>query len=522
MVLRRILIVGASRSLPKTNTAEVQVARTTGLKWGQGFVLVVLFTSAVCFALRLVGVIDTDLWWHMAVGRWIALHGAIPYTEPFSGSETGKPFEAYSWLFELIVFWFFQKFGLMGIVVFSSGMAVAIAATVHNLVRRLNSTFLLGVGITFLSIFTMGRLYTPRPWLPSILFFALELNILMRARKNGESRELYWLPIIFAIWVNIHIQFVDGLAVLGIALAEALCATRFTAIQSNFRARRMTLIFAGCVAATFVNPYGPRIYKVAYDLVAQGAGLTQLPELTAIPFRSIDDWCVLFFALAATAVLARARTRSFFELVLLAFSIIISFRSQRDIWVLVVVGAALLASNLAEHPEDRFLLKASSIPLLALGTVAFAALAFLGMGINTAELRAKLGQSLPVQAVDAIKDHGWTGPIYNDYGWGGYLIWSLQQPVSIYGRNTVYGVQKVLRSEATWNGYPGWDSDPDLLRANLIVAKRETQLVQLLRLQPCLQAAYEDQIAVVFIPRNAPGQAGDSTRSAFCAARMHQ
>lgn len=484
--------------------------------------LVVLFTAAVSFAVRLVGVIDTDLWWHMAVGRWIVDHRAIPYTEPFSEIGSSKPFEAYSWLFELVVYWFFQKFGLVGIVVFSSAMAVAIAAAIHHLVRRLNSTFLLGVGITFLSIFTMGRLYTPRPWLPSILFFALELDILMKARKKGETRELYWLPPIFAVWVNMHIQFVDGLIVLGIALVEALLATRWRAIQTNFRAARMALIFAGCVVATFVNPYGPRIYKVAYDLVAQGAGLAHLPELTAIPFRTLDDWCVLFFALAATAALARARKPSVFEVVLLAFSVIVSFRSQRDIWVLAIVGAALLASNVAEHMEDQFLLKVSSIPLLSLSTVAAAALVFFLMGINDTALQERLGKSLPIAAVDAIEAHGWSGPLYNDYGWGGYLIWSMRQPVSIYGRNTVYGVQKVLRSDATWNGQVGWDSDPDLLRANLIIAKRGAPLVQLLQLQPCLQAVYEDPVAVVFIPGKAPAEAANSPVFPFCAARKIQ
>lgn len=506
--------------MPESNTVQVPIAQSTRLKWGQGFVLVVLFTTASCFAIRLVGVIDTDLWWHMAVGRWIVNHGAVPHSEPFSVFGAGKPFEAYSWLFELIVFWLFRKFGLVGIVVSSAAMAVAITAAVHHLVRRLNSTFLLGVGITFLSIYTMARLYTPRPWLPSMLFFVLELDILMRARRTGESRELYWLPLIFAVWVNMHIQFVDGLVVLAIATAEALLATRWTAIRTNFRVGPMTWIFFGCVVATLINPYGIRIYKVAYDLVAQGAGLVQLPELGAVPFRSLDDWCLLFLALAACVGLARAQVPSFFETVLLGFSIVVSFRSQRDIWVIAVVGAAILASNMPERPADQFLLKASSIPLITMATVALTTLVLVVMGINESTLQDQLSRSLPVRAVGAIKEHGWTGPIYNDYGWGGYLIWSLHEPVSIYGRNTVYGVEKVLRSNATWNGYAGWDSDPDLLPANLIIAKRDAPLVQLLQLQPCLQAAYEDQDSVVFIPRNIAAGKVDIPSTPFCAARQ--
>ena len=63
---------------------------------------------------------------------------------------------------------------------------------------------------------------------------------------------------------------------------------------------------------------------------------------------------------------------------------------------------------------------------------------------------------------------------------------------------------------------PGWDSDPDLLRANLIFAPAEAPLVQLLRFQPCLRVAYEDQLAAVFLAQN--NQTGDVANS-FCASR---
>ncbi|MGA8085866.1 MAG: hypothetical protein WCA10_01080 [Terracidiphilus sp.] len=502
------------------NGADIPVGQNKRVQWAQGFVLVVLFTASVFFALRLDGVTDTDVWWQMAIGRWIVEHGAIPRTELFSAVGAGKPFEAYSWLFDLVVFWFYQKLGLIGIVVYSCAMTVSIAAAVHHLVRRLNSWFLLGIGMTFLVVFTIGRLYSPRPWLASILFFTLELDILMQARKTRDSRELLWLPIIFVFWANIHIQFVDGLVVLGIALAEALLATRWSAIQTKLQAAKMIWVFLGCIVATLINPYGLKIYKVAYDLVSQGASLPQLPELSAISFRSLDDWCVLFLALSGAVVLARVGRPSFFEVVLLAFSILVSFRSQRDIWVLAIAGAAIIAAGLTQSHGDPFQLKASAIPFVVSASVAFAWLAFFAKGINNSELQEKLSSSLPVQAVETIKQQGWVGPLFNDYGWGGYLIWSLKKPVSMYGRNTVYGVENVLRSNATWNGLGGWDSDPELLEANLIVASSGAPLIQLLRLQPCLQLAYRDKVAEVFVSRSSSAIDAASSTTSFCTAKQ--
>ncbi len=62
----------------------------------------------------------------------------------------------------------------------------------------------------------MTHLYTPRPWLFTILFFVLVLDIVMQARLTGRARELAWLPLIFALWANTHIQFIDGIRAAGL------------------------------------------------------------------------------------------------------------------------------------------------------------------------------------------------------------------------------------------------------------------------------------------------------------------
>lgn len=506
--------------MPEQNAAESRVESHRSLPWVQALILATLFAIPVFFALRFDQVSDTDVWWHMGLGRWMLEHGAIPRAEPFSNIGGGKPFEAYSWLFELIVYGLYQKLGLLGIVLYSSTLAVAITAAVHHLVRRLNSDFTLGIGITLLAMYTTARLYTPRPWLISMLFFALELDILLRARRTGRTRELLWLPLIFALWTNIHIQFVDGLVVLGIALVEPIASKWRPTIETNLRIKKMVFVLLGCLAATLVNPYGVKIYKVAYDLVAQGSALQQSLELSAIPFRSLDDWCVIFIALAATAILAKKQRPALFDVALLGFSIIVSFRSQRDIWVLAIAGAAILAANLDVRPTDRFMVKVLAAPAVAAATILFAALAFLAKGINNPELETRLRSTMPVQAAEEVKQHNWSGPIYNDYGWGGYLIWSLRMPVSMYGRNTVYGVAMVLRSNETWAASAGWDSDPELLRANLIFAPVGAPLIELLRLQPCLETAYQDNLATIFIPRDRQAQESNHATTPFCAARQ--
>ncbi|MGC2613413.1 MAG: hypothetical protein WA354_05220 [Terracidiphilus sp.] len=500
---------------PTVQTVESR-SRSRALQWQQSIVMAILYATPVFFVLRLDQVDDTDVWWHLRTGQWIAQHGTIPHAELFSAFAAGKPWTAYSWLFELIVYSLFHKFGLIGIAIYTSAMVVAITVGVHSLVRRLNSDFTLGVGITFLAMYTMGRLFTPRPWLLTILFFTLELNILMRSRQSGKARELLWLPLIFALWANIHIQFVDGLLVLGIALAESLLAKWSPVIKTNLKPSSMVAIFLACIAATLVNPYGWGVYKVAYGLADQMGQLSQISEFSAVPFRSLDDWCVVLLAFASLGALAWARRFLFFETILLAFSIIISFRSQRDIWVITVAGSAILAAALQSSAGGEFRLGFSAIPFIVLATALLVVLAFKEMRFDNAELQVKMAADLPEHAVEVIKQQHLGGPLYNDLNWGGFLIWSLRLPVSMDGRTNVYGSEKIIRSYETWNANPGWDSDPDLLRANLIFAPAEAPLVQLLRFQPCLRVAYEDQLAAVFLAQN--NQTGDVANS-FCASR---
>jgi hypothetical protein len=503
---------------------EFQFSRSA--HWAQALVLVILFSFPAILCIHLAVVADPDIWWHLRTGEWILQHRGLPPSgrDPFSSLGAGNTWASYSWLFELLVLQFFQRLGLVGIVAYTTGMVLAITVALHRLIRRLQADFSLAVLLTAAAAYTIYSLYTPRPWLFTILFFVLEIDILMQARRSGKTRELLWLPVIFGLWVNVHIQFVDGMVVLAIAVAEAVLAQRWTGIQTRLRPAWMCGISAACVLATLVNPYGWTIYRIAYDLAAQAGVLSKVSEFQALPFRSFDDWCVLLFALSAVAVLARARRFEFFESVLLAFAAFVSFRTQRDIWVLVIAASAILAAGLKGDKENRFQVRAFAAPLIAVATGLIVFLGFRFQHVDDAHLRVRLAEGLPVRAVEVVKEKGWSGPLYNDFNWGGYLIWSLRIPVVIDGRAALYGDERIDRSVVTWSGQPDWASDPDLAKAGLVIGSVKAPLTQLLRLDPRFELAYEDKLAAVFVARKAQssGPAGVAAASAAASAQPVQ
>jgi hypothetical protein len=200
-------------------------------------------------------------------------------------------------------------------------------------------------------------------------------------------------------------------------------------------------------------------------------------------------------------VLAKVRRTVFFEVLLLAFAIFVSFRSQRDVWVVVVAASAILAAELKGDEQNRLRLTASAAPFIALATGAAVLLGAFGLHVNNAQLQTGLAEAMPVRAVEVAKEKGWSGPLYNDYNWGGYLIWELRMPVSIDGRAALYGDEQIDRSVATWSGQVKWASDPELQKAGLVIAPVSAPLTQLLRMDPRFQLAYEDKLAAVFVAR---------------------
>lgn len=486
----------ALQDTPATQTIHASRAEQIA----QAVVVGVLIAIPALVCLHMAFVADADIWWHMRVGQWILAHHQVPHVDYFSRG-AGRPWAAYSWLFEVAVFQSFQHLGLAGILAYTTAMVVAIAAAIYHLVRRLQPDFMLAVLLTFVASLALVRLFAPRAWLITILFFAIEIDILMGVRKTGRNRQLLWLPALYILWANLHIQFIDGLVVMGIAVGEAVLSRWWGPARTRLKPAWMIGIFVACLLATCISPFGWRIYQVAYHAATQPGILYLITEFHALAFRTLADYTTLFLALAAAGTLAWRRRFAVFETLLLAFAAIVSFRSGRDMWVMIIVATTILAQGLRSREKEQPSFPVYFLPITA-GVVALLLFAgTVGMHVNNAELRAQVAEHLPLRAVEVAKEKGFSGPLFNNFDWGGYLIWKLRMPVSVDGRADYYGDKRLQRSFSTWDGAPDWASDPDLNSARLVVAPINAPLTQLLRMDPHFQLAFQDKIAALFVAR---------------------
>jgi hypothetical protein len=494
-------------------------------------------------------VADPDVWWHLRTGRWMVEHRAVPATDCFSQYGQGKPWVAYSWLAELLLYGLCQAFGIFGLRIFLATMALAILAALYAMLRRLQPNHRLTAMMTLVAAIGMFTLFSPRPWLLSILFFIIELDLLLTASRSGNRRLLWWLLPLFALWANVHIQCMTGLAFLGLAAVEPLLARLLPKGYASPDARRLPPgwllgIFVLSAAAVLVNPYHFRLYLVAMELLSQTALWNRIAELLAMPFRTWSNWAVLAVALAAAVAIGRARQIRPLLPLALAAAIYFGFRSQRDAWMVLVTGLATLASLSAPQiaagadtspKRKRGLLHAPSLALRASADclvsdfpscsrreerhdliAALIILIALAVGIacfHRQSLSGEIAEGFPVRAADFIARERLAGPMYNLFDWGGYLMYALPEiPVGIDGRTAVHGQERVLRNWATVYCRRGWQDDPELARARLVVLPKDCPLSALLAHDARFRRVYRDEVAAVFVGRLAEAERKDGRR----------
>jgi hypothetical protein len=449
---------------------------------------------------------DADLWWHLRVGEWITQHHWVPYTDSFSSYGMGRPWFAYSWLFEVLVFELNRYFGLMGVLILVFVFALLITWVLHRFIsagqtRPVNSIVLTGV-----AVFAMAPLLTPRPWLFTVLLFLLELQILVTVRRNRNYKILFLLPIIFVIWANIHIQFLYGLAVLAIFTTESLFAKLFTQtgqIDDGSRPlplKLMSGMFLLSALATLINPYHVHLYSVIWDTFKLAGLYSVISELKAMEFRALTDWFVLALTVGAAFALGRTAQRKPLWIVLLLLSAVVSFRSRRDVWFCVLTAVTIITYASGGIVGQRYVLSKLQTVFAILAVAILLIISIQFQKISSVTLQDEVAKVFPVAAANVVVERGYVGPLFNDFNWGGYLMWRLPQlPVAIDGRSHLHDTQRVIHFDQVWAAKPNWREVSELKDARLIIAEKYAPLTQLLRLDQRFKLVYEDEVAVVFI-----------------------
>jgi hypothetical protein len=440
--------------------------------------------------------IEQDTYWHLLTGQWILEHGYVPTVDPFTTVGDDRPLIAYSWLFGVLVEWVHAAAGMTGILIGRVLLSLAIVGMIHWMVARRQKSMLAQVLIVGAATVALSSLFlSERPGLFTILFALATLETIQRIIHHEPLGVCWLLPAVYALWANLHIQFVHGLIFIAVAAAGSFLRWLFRRdADSARRVRGFIVLGAACGLAALVNPYGYELYQVALGYGGNRDLYELFEELKPMSFRAPADWAVLGIFLAAVLSMFR-RTPDVVEFLLLATSAYFSFHSKHDAWLVVLPSTAIL-SRWPTAVTDRPLAR-TEMALIA-GGVAVALAGWLRFGGLEEKQREVTRIEFPVGAMQATRPRG---PIFVPIKWGGFVAWRTGERVVIDGRAHLHGGPRVRRLINVLAGMPGWHDDPDLRASRSVVVPQHSPLARLLDESVDYRRIFKDDITSVYVPR---------------------
>ncbi|HET7212128.1 MAG TPA: hypothetical protein VFL79_00950 [Terriglobia bacterium] len=463
--------------------------------------ILVAANFAIVRGLRL----DPDTWWHLKYGEMILQTGDWPTVDTWSFTVHGMPRVAYEWGGEVLTALAYRLGGLRGMDVLLITLTSIIVILVYYFAWLRCRNSYAAFFATFILLPIAVLCFTLRPQLIGYIFLLVTLILLERFR-TGEQKTLWALPVIFLLWVNTHGSFTLGFMVLGLYWLSGLISFDSGGLYAvRWRPEQrlhMELVGLLSVAVLPLTPYGTRLAAVPFDVA------TSLP----LNFADILEWhplntsfwqakllLVLLFGFIVAQVVFRLRYR-LEEFSLFLIVLYVTFVHFRFAILFAIVFAPLAASLFARwapayNPKvDKYAVNAMLM---------FAALVAMVVILpREPMLQENIAMDYPVQAVSYLRQHPIPGRMFNDYTYGGYMIWTLPSPHQVFidGRGDIYEEAGVF---SDYSDIVGLKSDAFAVlqsyRINYCLIQQNAALATVLAAKPGWKEVYKDTLSAIFV-----------------------
>ena len=395
-------------------------------------VVLAALTAALCALYSVTFVIyDPDIWQHLTVGKAILSLRHVPTTQIWIWPTFGEPNLTPSWLFRALLWPFWAAGDIWGLYVWRWLTTLAALGVVWAAARRMGARGLTPLWVIALAALTYRHRSQVRPETLVAVLLALQLWLLEARRLGGADRSP-WLIAIAWVWINSHISYPIGFAVIGAYLIEAHWSARRPGADPGRSAGSLWLVALAALAVSFLNPFGWRALWEPFDYYLHWKGdplyftIAELRPLmwglywkTGLPLL-MAGWPLLLLARARREGLDLA------EALLCALFTWMALGSQRFVGYYALVAAPFVSRDLAGVLGRRGW-RVLSIPPLA--RAALVSLACIGIGVlewSRPETPFGVGLDMtqyPKIACDFIASRGIGGRGFNEYYNGGYMLW---------------------------------------------------------------------------------------------------
>ncbi len=275
------------------------------------------------------------------------------------------------------------------------------------------------------------------------------------------------------------------------------------------------LLLVISVAMIFINPVGYKIIDTVTGFLGNSYLTShtveyQPPNLLSQPFIPFTIYLMI---LGLGILRFRKKITLVDTLQLLAWSIF-GLVSARNIPLAVIIGLPILSSIYGDrwnksHVEIQLNTDRSEITwgsrmtLISFFSPMIITVFIVGLVTNAPNFQSRnkfLPNVFPVDAVSYLEIHPPKGKVYNEFTWGGYLLYRIwpNQKVFIDGQTDFYGEDLTREYEQVYFGLENYQEILEKYQIEWVIVKSSSNLARLLDKNNEWGIMYQDELAVIF------------------------
>jgi hypothetical protein len=411
------------------------------------------------FGLATVTHADPDLWGHVRFGLDALATHSLPATDRYSFTQD-RAWLNHEWLSEVVMAAAYEALGTLGLRLLKAAMVICTFALIWRTYRGTAWPAKL-VAVAWLVFGAVHMIATVRPQLWSLLF-----TVALARQLVAPSRHAYWgLPVLFALWANLHGGWIVGLGIIGLWVV-------FGGIVEAGKRMQTWAMAGACVLATLATPYGVRLWTFVWETVQFERAITEWRPLWE--GASAGEWIAWIGTVSLSLWTVRAgRARDLARTAVLLLLAVLAFRVMR-IGSLFAAVAVVFASTWvrrawpAQEADARPRRTTTAAAALALVPLAFAAIASARITTATSCIVSTGPWAADPVAIEVLRSAP-PGRLVTAFDWGQYAIWHLgpRIRVSVDGRReTIYSQDHLKRHDEVVMGtdsgltaLEGWQPD---------------------------------------------------------------
>ena len=414
-----------------------------------------------------------DLTYHLRAGEQILGGGGIPRVDTFTFSAAGRDWVDQQWGAQAILAATYRLAGWTGLVVLRAALVGLLFGLLFLACRLRGADIRLAAWLSLTAFIVTAPALALRPQLLGMVLLAVTL-VLVTVRRT-HARLFYLVPVVVAVWANVHGSFFLGPVVLGLAWVED--------VHERVPSASRTLMVAVVAAlATLLNPFGPTVWAYAVGLSTNPDVTSRIIEWQPTTLRTIPG--ILFFAsaLAVAVVLARrSRPVGWPTLAWLGAFFVVGAYAIRGVawWPLgaaFAVARVLGRTAAAATPERPIAVTARRINVAIVAAVVAVGIALLPVWRATDPvLGAPSGvlTDAPSGLTAALRATARPGDrAFNPQPWGSWFEFAIPElPVAIDSRIELFPVETWDDYETVVSGGDGWQAILDRWQVTMVVAR---------------------------------------------------